>query len=145
MIKLLRAALVAASLFTAPFVALADDDTGPVDPQPVPDDRDRHPHLYGSFCSAKTTDGVWGFVFNRGDLDENCEFVAGALAGATRAPIYASNSGYFLLQGWNEAVATCGPLRSYFYERGALALQRAYEYARIIGGNHCLFEVYFDR
>lgn len=142
MTNLLRAALVAASLFTASLTAHADD-TGPVDPTPVPADHDSR--FYGSFCSAKTTDGVWGFVFNRQGVDENCEYVAAAISGVTRAPIYASSSGYYRLQGWNEAVVTCGVLRSFFYERGALALQRAYEYARIINGNHCLFEVYFDR
>ncbi len=141
MTNLIRAALAFALCFAA-FPAQADD-TGPVDPQPVPGDHDPHPRLYGTFCSAAARDGVWGFVFNNQDVDTNCDYIESAIYSVTRARIYTSNSGYYLKQGWNEAVAQCGVIRSYFYERGAFALQRAYDYAQLIGGQHCIFEVYF--
>lgn len=144
MTNLLRAALLAVCLFNVSLAARADD-TGPVDPQPVPADRADHPHLYGSFCSAATTSGLWAFVFNARDVDANCDYIQRVLAASTPTPIFASNRGYYLLQGWNEAVANCGLLRSHFYERGGLALQRAYEYARVIGGQGCTFEVYFQQ
>jgi hypothetical protein len=137
MTKLLRAALVVASLLTLSFTAQADD----TDPQPQPQPASHYPHLYGSFCSVASYSGVWGFVFNAdADVQAKCQYLESLIGG-----IYTRNGGYYLIQGWNEAVAQCGPLRSYFRERGALALQRAYEYARIINGTHCTFEVYFRR
>ena len=105
---------------------------------------DHHGELEGTFCSAATTDGTWAFFFGPVDIDANCKMARDGLASATRASIDATNSGYFRPQGWNEAVVQCGPLRSYFYERGALALQRAYDYAQLIRGQHCLFEVYYQ-
>ena len=106
-------------------------------------DEESH-RLEGTFCSVAAVDGTWAVYFGPADIDANCRIARDGLASSTRAPIDAENGGYYLPQGWNEAVVQCGLIRSYFYDRGALALQRAFNYAQIINGQHCIFEVYYQ-
>ncbi len=130
--KLLKNLLILASLCSLSNLASAAE-AQPVDQL----------HLRGTFCSATTLDGTWGFFFGPNDIFTNCRIVEDALRYRTRAPIDQYNRGYFLTQGWNEAVVTCGFLRSSFYGNGSYPLQNAFNYAQQIFGQNCLFEVYF--
>ena len=96
----------------------------------------------GTYCSAKTLDGLWAVKFGLESAQHNCGVVQQSLRNLTNAEISGSTYGYYNLNAVNRVRVRCG-----FYYRntitsvGGYALQNAVNTASGSGLTHCLFWV----
>ena len=96
----------------------------------------------GTFCSAKTADGKWGFIFGQRTVGENCLMVKQGLSQVTNTPITKMRRGYYNLNGVNAVLIRCGfQYRNIIKSFGGYALQNAYMTAKNSGLSHCIFMV----
>ncbi len=96
----------------------------------------------GTYCSGKTADGKWGFVFGQRTVGENCALVRQGLSRITPLPIEALSRGYYDLNNTNAVFVRCGfRYRNVIKSIGGYALQNAYITARNSQLTHCMFVV----
>ena len=95
----------------------------------------------GTYCSARTEDGNWGFIFNRNSMGANCDAVFQGLRQVSGTPVVEVKRGYWNVRGYNRVLIDCGFYRNRITSVGAYALQNAYITAQSSRWSHCIFYV----